>query len=56
MPLLPLQVMDSWLDDFRTKLADVSGLKDAAESTEGSKGLPISLVLIKEGELPHAIS
>ena len=42
MPAPPLQVMDTWLEDFRTKLVDVSGIQKAAEDTDGSKGLPFT--------------
>ena len=42
MPAPPLQVMNTWLEDLRTKLMDVSGLQKAAEDTGGSKGLPFT--------------
>lgn len=51
MPVAPLQVMDSWLEDFRTKLATVSGLKEATEETDGSKGLPPTHLLISKGNV-----
>ena len=53
MPALPLQVTDTWLEEFRTKLTDVSGLQKAIEDADGSKGLPHTNLLIDGRMSPH---
>ncbi len=48
MPAPSIQVMDTWLEEFRTKLADVSGLQKAAEDADSSKGLPLTYLLTEK--------